>query len=135
MSQTHETRVQVRNGLVVATLFIAFSAIITFVVTEQELRLRLFGISMGIMVAYYGNAVSKNLTPLARLRCDPITEQALRRFSAWSLTLAGLAYVIVYLAFPPDEAVMIATGLLGFAVLLVVGRTVWTKMTRKMTRE
>ncbi len=127
MTGTNEARAQIRNGLIVAALFIAFSAIITFAVTDQELRLRLFGISMGIMVAYYGNAVSKNLTPLARLRCDPVTEQSLRRFSAWSLTLAGLAYVIVYLAFPPDEAVMIATGLLGFAVLLVVGRTVWAK--------
>lgn len=128
MTGTNEARAQIRNGLVVAAVFIAFSAIITFAVTDQELRLRLFGISMGIMVAYYGNAVSKNLTPLARLRCDPVTEQSLRRFSAWILTLAGLAYVIVYLAFPPDEAVLIATALLAFAVLLVVGRTVWTKM-------
>lgn len=124
---THESRAQLRNGLIVAGAFVAFSLAITFLVHDQEVRLRLFGISMGVLVAYYGNAASKTLTPLARLRCDPAREQSLRRFTAWSLTLAGLAYIITYLVLPPDQAAMIATALLGAAVLVIAGRTVWVK--------
>ncbi len=123
-TDSNQARATIGNDWIVAVIFLAFSAALAFLVRDEQLRLRLFGIGMGVFVAYYGNLASKTLTPLARLRGDPAQEQSLRRFTAWSLTLAGLAYIITYLVFPPDQAVMIATGLLGFATILIVIRTV-----------
>lgn len=87
---------------------------------------RVMGVLMGAVVVLYANAVPKALTPLVRMRCDPGVEQALRRFTGWSLTLGGVAYVAVWAIAPLAYANLLAASLLGTALLLVVLRVALT---------
>jgi hypothetical protein len=69
-----------------------------------------------------GPSIPKALTPLASLRCDLATEQALRRFAGWALVLGGLGYASAWLVAPIESARYWAIAALGSALLLVVVR-------------
>ncbi len=89
---------------------------------SQEFARRTMGVLMGVVVVVYANAVPKALIPLARLRRNPIAEQALRRFTGWTLVLGGLAYMLIWAAAPLAYANALAASALGAALLLVVVR-------------
>ncbi len=113
------------RSLVVAGLLLTASAALVLLSPEhlsETLARRLLGALLGAVVVSYANAVPKMLTPLARLRCDPSTEQAVRRFTGWTLVLGGLGYVAAWLFAPLDHASTIAIAALGSAVLLVAIR-------------
>lgn len=130
-TDTHAAKTQIWNALIVAAVFLAFSAALRFLAPAQlshDARQRLLGVAMGMLVVYYGNVAAKTLTPLARLRCNPATEQRLRRFCAWGITLGGVGYIIAFLSAPIAYADVLASAILGAAVLLVIVRIVWTKL-------
>lgn len=89
-------------------------------ILSEEFARRTMGVLMGLVVVVYANAVPKALIPLARLRRNPVTEQALRRFTGWTLVLGGLAYMLIWAAAPLAYANALAASALGAAVLLVV---------------
>lgn len=113
------------RGLIFAGLFLGAAAAIRLLSPEHlshDLGQRLLGVAMGLVVAFYANAVPKALSPLILMRCDPAAEQAMRRFTGWTLTLVGAAYAVTWLIAPVPIAKVLSTSLLGAAVLLVVAR-------------
>lgn len=83
---------------------------------------RLLGVLLGAVVIGYANAVPKALPSLLRMRCDPAADQALRRFTGWSLVLGGVGYALAWAVAPLAHANLLAAALLGTAVLAVVLR-------------
>ena len=98
---------------------------------DREARLALrrnlgaCGVLLGAVVTIYANEAPKALTPLLRMRCDPVAEQAMRRFTGWSLALGGIGYAGAWLFAPIGSASTIAICLLGASMVLVVARFVW----------
>lgn len=97
---------------------------------SAEFSARLLGALLGGVVVLYANAVPKLLGPLMQVGGDAAAEQALRRFTGWSLALGGCGYVVAWLVAPLDHAALIATGLLGAATLAVVFRIAWRVVRR-----
>jgi Ca2+/Na+ antiporter len=125
---------QLAHGLIVAALFLGASVALRWLTPEYlslELGRRLLGFVMGAVIVAYANAAPKTLTPLIQRRCDPATEQAIRRFTGWTLALGGAAYALTWLIAPLDSAEWLSMGLLGFALLLVIGRVVLKMMKGK----
>ena len=113
------------TGLVIAALFLAASAAVRWLAPEYlslELGRRLLGFLMGCILVGYANAAPKTLSPLIRMRCDPVAEQAMRRFTGWALALGGIGYALTWLIAPLDTAEWLSMALLGSALLLVIVR-------------
>jgi hypothetical protein len=89
---------------------------------SQDTARRILGVLLGAVVVVYANAIPKALSPLVQMLCEPATEQALRRFTGWSLVLGGAAYAVAWAVAPLTYANVLATSLLGTALLLVVLR-------------
>jgi len=124
---------QIGRALIIAAGILAVSALLKLMSPEyisEELSRRLLGVLLGAAVLLYANAVPKALTPLARMRCNPATEQSLRRFTGWSLTLGGLMYALAWLFAPITSASTISAILLGPALLLAILRYAWAVVGR-----
>jgi hypothetical protein len=96
-----------------------------FGIGGSTLRDRALGIVLGLMLVVMGNMVPKVLGPLTAKRCSSARTQSLQRFTGWIFTLAGLAYVGVWILLPVPEADAIATPLCAAAVVLVLLRWGW----------
>ena len=115
----------IARALLVAGLFIAATAAIQLLSPEyvsQSVARRSLGVMLGLFVVVYANAVPKALRPLAQMKCDPVAEQAKRRFVGWSITLGGAAFAAVWVLAPLESTDFLSMGVLGASVLLVVGR-------------
>ena len=122
-SQGSTSRTLIQAGLFAgATLVLA---VLTVKFGDSESKRRVFGIVSGALLMFYANALPKTLRPLARLRCSPVTEQALRRFAGWGMTLGGAAFSLAWLVAPLEIADEIAAGSLLVAVGVVVTRIGW----------
>lgn len=115
----------ITRSLFAAAFIIAASAALSYAspaFISDELARRLLGAMLGAVVVLYANAAPKALTPLTRMRCDPVVEQALRRFAGRTLVLGGLGYTAASLLAPIESAQLLAIAALGSAVLAVVIR-------------
>jgi hypothetical protein len=124
-NESHTSRDSISRGLIVAAFLIGAAYALKRLTPDPvspALASRLVGVLMGAMVVFFANDVPKALSPLTRMRCDPATEQSIRRFTGWSLALGGLAYMLASLLAPLESAPVIAAGLLGASVLLVLVR-------------
>jgi len=113
------------HGLIVAALFLGVSATLRWLAPEYlslDLVKRILGFLMGAVVVGYANAAPKTLSPYIRMRCDPAAEQAIRRFTGWTLALGGTAYALTWAIAPLDIADWLSMGFLGGALLLVLAR-------------
>lgn len=118
----------VLRALIGAALILAASAALNLASPDHispELAQRLLGALLGMVVAVYANAVPKALTPLARLKCEPAAEQALRRFTGLALVLGGIGYAAAWLLAPIGSARPLAMVLLAGALSIVVARYSW----------
>jgi hypothetical protein len=111
------------NAIVIIVIAVALKLLSPNYITPN-LATRLLGVLLGAVVVIYANAVPKALSPLIRMRCDPVAEQAMRRFTGWSLALGGLGYAVAWFVAPIGSANTIAVCLLGASVLLVLTRLV-----------
>ncbi len=126
-NQLPAPRDAILRGFTIAAAIIVIAIVLKLLspnYISPNLATRLLGVLLGAVVVIYANAVPKALSPLIRMRCDPVAEQAMRRFTGWSLALGGLGYVIAWLVAPIESASTIAMCLLGASMLLVVGRFV-----------
>lgn len=115
----------IARALLVAGVIMAASASLAYASPEYistALAGRLFGTMLGAVVVFYANVVPKSLIPLARMRCDPATEQALRRFAGQALVLGGLGYAAASLLAPLGMARYLAIAALSSALLAVAIR-------------
>lgn len=128
MKRLQASRTSISRALIVAGLFLGVSLALTFLSPghlSPEAASRSLGVLMGALVVVYSNAVPKALSPLVRIRCDPAAEQAIRRFTGWTLTMGGMAYMAVWLMAPYDIAAMLAASLLATALLVAIVRASW----------
>jgi rhodanese-related sulfurtransferase len=123
--RSRASRLSIGRGLIAAGLLLLGSVLLKLLTPDPispELAHRLLGVLMGAVVVAYANAAPKALSPLMQMRCDPKAEQAFRRFTGWSLTLGGLAYVAAWLIAPIEHANALSASLLASSLLLVVVR-------------
>lgn len=121
-------RNSILRGLIIASLIIVIAFALKLLSPQYispDLATRLLGVLLGAVVTIYANEAPKALTPLLRMRCDPVAEQAMRRFTGWSLALGGIGYAGAWLFAPIGSASTIAICLLGASMVLVVARFVW----------
>jgi hypothetical protein len=85
---------------------------------------------VGAFLAVTGNAIPKNLKPLAAMHCDPARVQAVQRLAGWIWVLAGLAVAIAWLTLPINLAEAMCFLLLPSAILVMVGQAVWLRRAR-----
>lgn len=121
MTDSPKTNSLVR-AVLLAALFLGVAASLEFLPVDDDMAKRVIGVMTGAMVVFYSNYAPKTLTPLAALRCDPATEQALRRFTGMSMVLGGLGYMLAWMVAPIEWAVPAAVTVLGSAFVLVVIR-------------
>lgn len=81
--------------------------------------MRAFGILTAVILMFYANAVPKRLLPLARLRQDPVAEQALRRYTGWAMVLAGAGELLIWLFAPIGLAFWCALALVVAALAAI----------------
>lgn len=113
------------RGLLIAALFLGASAVLRWLspaYIDAGLMHRVFGVMAGALVIGYANAVPKALKPLGAMRCNPVTDQALRRFMGITMVLGGIGYTLAWIAAPIEIAHLYAMASLGTALLLVVAR-------------
>lgn len=116
------------KALIQAALFAGATlvlALLTVKFGDSEAKRRVFGIVSGALLMFYANSLPKTLKPLARLRCSPVAEQALRRFAGWGMTLGGAAFSLAWLVAPVEIADEISAISLLVAVSIVVTRIAW----------
>jgi len=82
---------------------------------------RIMGLILGSILVAVGNSLPKQLTPIARMSCDPARKQALQRFAGWTFVVTGIAYAAAWLVAPRDSAGIVAAaiGLAGTLIVLV----------------
>lgn len=128
----------IRRSLLIAAIYLLTAVVLNefrqrhFVSAEAVVRL--MGMLMGSVVLVSANAIPKRLVPLARLSCDPVREQTLRRFCGLALVLGGLGYTLAYALAPIAIASTLAICVLAPAVLVVAGitaRCAWTRRTAR----
>jgi len=122
----------VRSGIVTAGLILLISlgsklAAALGAVNSGDSALRATMAIGGVFLAVTGNAIPKNLTPMAALHCDPVKVQAVQRFAGWIWALAGLAVAIAWLTLPVNLAEAMSFLLLPSAILVTVGQAVWVR--------
>lgn len=117
-----------RTGLLTAGLMIAFAVALQILHRggvipgdTREISTRGINILIGLMTVGFASAGAKRLSRLTDLR-NAARHQALRRFSAWTLSLGGLVFALAWLIAPYDLAFPISITALGGAVAIVVGR-------------
>lgn len=108
--------------LLLAALFLGVTAAFKFSPIDGDLTRRIVGIMTGALVVFYSNYVPKKLKPLAAMRCNPATEQALRRFTGMSMVLGGLGYILVWMFAPLESAALLGGAVVATALLLVAIR-------------
>jgi hypothetical protein len=124
-NQFPASRDGIQRGLINASFIILIAVALKLLSPDHispDLATRLLGVLLGAVVTIYANDAPKALTPLLRMRCDPVAEQAMRRFTGWSLALGGIGYAAAWIFAPIDSASTIAICLLGASMLLVVAR-------------
>lgn len=136
MTSRHDSST-ISRSLITAALILVTSAALALAsptYVNADLAQRLFGVMLGAVVVLYANAIPKALIPLARMRCDPATEQSLRRFTGWALVLGGVGYAMAWLFAPMTSAWILAIALLGTALLVVLLRYAWYVRVRRSSR-
>lgn len=113
------------QGLLIAASFLGAAAVLRWLspaYLDAGLAHRVLGIMAGALVVGYANTVPKALKPLAALRCNPATDQRLRRFTGVTMVLGGIGYMLAWIAAPIEVAHVYAMASLGTALLLVIAR-------------
>ncbi len=126
-TSSQSQRTPIVRALIISGLLLGISATLMALSPEHvsaELARRLMGVMLGAIVVIYANAVPKALSPLIQRRCSPADDQAIRRFTGWSLVLGGVAYSLAWMVAPIEHANAIAGGLLCFWVMVIIARIV-----------
>ncbi len=90
---------------------------------EGRFSIRLFGMTSGLVLAFFGNRIPKILE-----RFDPTVDlarrQAFQRMAGWVFVLTGLTAAAIWLILPVDQAKLWATLAVAGGTLLVMARLV-----------
>jgi len=115
--------------IAVAALALKYAAAFHFV--SGDIPTRGFEMLIGLMLAFYGNAIPKNLPRFREGESGRI--QSLRRTSAWLFTVAGLGYAAIWASAPLSFAADWSMAVVGTAIGLIAVCVFWTHMTQRRT--
>lgn len=87
---------------------------------------RIFGVILGIIVAWYGNLLPKRQSGVCG-NCNEAEGLGVRRFAGVVFTIAGLVHASVWLFAPLDMANGLAMIAVGTALGAVILRSLLTK--------
>jgi hypothetical protein len=113
------------RALASAGFLIAATAMLRWLSPEHlsaDIVRRLTGVLLGAVVVEYANSIPKSLVALARMRCPPAREQAIRRFAGWSLVIGGLGYMVASLVAPIAMIHLVGGAILAVALAAAVLR-------------
>ena len=96
---------------------------------DMEQGRRAIGAVIGLMVAYYGNFVPKQLGRSRGLASDRRKQTALR-ISGWSFTLTGLGYAAISLSWPEQPGSIVAMALMASAIIITLFFSIRSCLTR-----
>jgi hypothetical protein len=116
---------------VVVALGLKWAAVHHIVSSDSPVR----GIEvlMGLMIAFYGNAIPKTLQRFREGKGESGRLQSLRRTIGWLLTVGGLGFAAVWASAPLSEAAGWSMAVIGTAIGLIILSIVWTHMTTRGT--
>jgi hypothetical protein len=102
-------------------------------IVSGDIPVRGMEMLMGLLIAFYGNAIPKTLQHLREGRSESGRVQSLRRTIGWLLTVGGLGFAAVWASAPLSEAVGWSMAVMGTAIGLIVVSIVWTHMAQRRT--
>lgn len=94
---------------------------------ESALSSRLAGTFFALVITIEGNRIPKVLAPLALTGSDPAAMQHHQRFAGWSLTLAGLTSLFVWIFAPVRLALVVAPAVGIAAILAIIVHIAWRR--------
>jgi hypothetical protein len=95
---------------------------------DESYALRLLGIVSGLVIVFYGNIAPRKAACVDPAAPDAARRQALQRYSAWVLVLAGLANTAIWALAPIKQAALwsmvpLAGGLALIALRIIASRS------------
>jgi hypothetical protein len=117
------------TGLAFAAVVLGGAALLKWaehggMVTPETAR-QIVQISLGLVVAFYGNYVPKQIARRAFSPQAARRAQNALRFGGWSLTLAGLAYAALWALTPADFAGTASLIVLAGATAATMAYSLW----------
>lgn len=117
-------------SLVFAGLFVIGALALKYAsarhLVSGDVPMRGYQVLMGLMIAFYGNVIPKNLPRFREGQSSRI--QSLQRTSGWLFTLAGLGYAAIWVGAPLAVAAGWSVTVVGATTLFVFGYAVWTHL-------
>jgi hypothetical protein len=120
-------------GLLMVVVVLSLKSAAAHHVVSGDVPLRGIEALMGLMIAFYGNAIPKTLQRLRDGKIESGRVQSLRRTIGWLLTVGGLGFAAVWAAAPLSEAVGWSMAVIGTAIGLIIVCIVRTHMAQRGT--
>jgi 4-hydroxybenzoate polyprenyltransferase len=118
-------------GLAIVVAAFALKRAAGFHLVSGDIPMRGFQMLMGLLIAFYGNAIPKTVP---RIRADEDGRiQSLRRTCGWLLTVAGLGFAAVWASAPLSEAADWSVAVVATAIGLIAVCVLWTHMAQRGT--
>jgi hypothetical protein len=118
-------------ALLILVAALALKRAAAFHLVSGDIPMRGVQTIMGLLLAFYGNAIPKNVLRFREGEGGRI--QSLRRTSGWLLTVAGLGYAAIWASAPLSEAANWSMAVVGVATGLVAVYALWIHVTRRRT--
>lgn len=128
MNPSLQERRAIERSVVFAGLFLLTSLVVKSMTPNElshETSQRLFGVWLGVIVAYFGDSIPKERPSAVCL--NSAMAQSLRRFTAWNLVVGGVGFALLSAFAPYEASKPLAVSFLGACMVLVVFRHVSTK--------
>ena len=129
MSPNGSPRGRLGEGLLTAGLLLGGTLALQLLSARYisaELAMRGTGVLIGAVLVWYANAAPKAIPRGIEARCAD-GGVAIRRFVGWAIVLGGLAYIFAWIVAPFRIASLLATALLGVALLVVLARLAFVR--------
>jgi hypothetical protein len=113
--------------LALAEAFAIARATGSIAANDESFALRLLGIAGGLVIVFYGNIAPKKAICFDPASPDAARRQAVQRYTAWVLVLAGIANTLIWALAPIKQAALWSMVPLAVGLALVVLRFVASK--------
>lgn len=121
-------RKPILSSIVFAVIVVAAAFALKYAAAHHlvaaDVPMRGIQVLTGLMLAFYGNVIPKNLPRFREGESGRI--QALRRTCGWLSTLAGLGYAAVWAGAPYAVAPILSVIVVGGSTVATFGFAIWT---------
>ena len=115
--------------LILTALAIAIAIARAAGIVEVAVEQRVLGLVIGAMIVVTGNFLPK-MRPLNTAHGDPAKTTAAERLAGWVLSLAGLAYIALFVFAPLDQARHVSS-IIGIGAIVLIALD-WTWLARSV---